>query len=147
MSLFYADQVDLIKETRKELKKRVRAVVDKVGPKLFKNFDKMRLIMFDPESGRGSKNPSERNHGKVQGAMGRSNSFVPDTTNLNKLAQPNENLGGSFHEGDKRLSKFSKLKNDTEHSFEIGKTITDYDLDYLEELEMEKAFNVFKEAI
>jgi hypothetical protein len=31
------------------LKKKVRAVVDKVGPKIFKNFDKMRLIMFDPK--------------------------------------------------------------------------------------------------
>jgi hypothetical protein len=33
------------------LKKRVRAVVDRVGPKVFKNFEKMRMIMFDPSSG------------------------------------------------------------------------------------------------
>jgi hypothetical protein len=39
----------LIKETRKTLKKQVREIVDKVGPQLYKNFDKMRLIMFDPK--------------------------------------------------------------------------------------------------
>jgi hypothetical protein len=48
VSLFYTDQVQLIKNTRKLLKKRVRDVVDKVGPKIFKNFNKLRQIMFDP---------------------------------------------------------------------------------------------------
>jgi glycerol-3-phosphate O-acyltransferase / dihydroxyacetone phosphate acyltransferase len=48
LSLFYTDQVDLIKSTRKALKQKVRSVVDRVGPQVFKNFDKMRLIMFDP---------------------------------------------------------------------------------------------------
>jgi hypothetical protein len=46
--LFYTDQVDLIKSTRKALKQKVRSAVDRVGPQVFKNFDKMRLIMFDP---------------------------------------------------------------------------------------------------
>jgi glycerol-3-phosphate O-acyltransferase/dihydroxyacetone phosphate acyltransferase len=52
LSMFYTSQVDLIKQTRRTLKKKVRAVVDKVGPQIFKNFDKMRLIMFDPKKGR-----------------------------------------------------------------------------------------------
>ena len=42
VSLFYTDQVQFIKSTRKVLKKRVRDVVDKVGPKIFKNFNKLR---------------------------------------------------------------------------------------------------------
>ena len=130
-------------ETRKELKKRVRMVVDKVGPKLFKNFDKMRLIMFDPESRNGSKMGSE----KPGTGMGRSHSYAQNVGASNLAPLPQDNLYGSFHENDKLRSKLGKLKNDTEHSFEIGKSITDYDLDYLEELEMEKAFNVFKEAI
>ena len=50
LSLFYTDQVDLIKSTRKALKQKVRSVVDRVGPQVFKNFDKMRLIMFDPQN-------------------------------------------------------------------------------------------------
>jgi hemoglobin-like flavoprotein len=41
-------QVELIKETRKVLKKKIRKVVDQYGPKLFDNFDKMREVMFDP---------------------------------------------------------------------------------------------------
>ena len=49
VNLFYSDQVELIKVTRKELKKRVRGLVDKLGPRLFKNFDKMRHIMFDKD--------------------------------------------------------------------------------------------------
>lgn len=49
INLLYADQVELIKTTRKELKKRVRGLVDRLGPRLFKNFDKMRIIMFDKD--------------------------------------------------------------------------------------------------
>ena len=30
-------------------------------------------------------------------------------------------------------------------SFDLPKSITDYDLDYIEELELNKAFNVFKD--
>lgn len=48
LSLFYPDQVDMIKTSRKMLKRKVRATVDRIGPKIFKNFDKMKLIMFDP---------------------------------------------------------------------------------------------------
>ena len=55
LSLFYVGQVELIKTTRKVLKKKVRKVVDSVGPKVFKNFDKMRLIMFDPALSQGDK--------------------------------------------------------------------------------------------
>ena len=36
------------------MKKRVRALVDKLGPKIFKNFEKMRYIMFDKDKGIGS---------------------------------------------------------------------------------------------
>lgn len=50
VNLFYSDQVELIKVTRRELKKRVRGLVDRLGPRLFKNFDKMRVIMFDKDS-------------------------------------------------------------------------------------------------
>lgn len=45
ISLFYPDQIEAIKKVRKVLKTKVRHVVDQMGPKLFKNFDKMRLIM------------------------------------------------------------------------------------------------------
>jgi hypothetical protein len=43
--------VNLIKSTRKTLKKKVRNLVDTFGPKIYKNFDKMRVIMFNPASG------------------------------------------------------------------------------------------------
>jgi glycerol-3-phosphate O-acyltransferase/dihydroxyacetone phosphate acyltransferase len=49
LSLFYVSQVDVIKKTRRKLRNTVREVVDKVGPQVFKNFDKMRNIMFDPK--------------------------------------------------------------------------------------------------
>lgn len=42
--------MELIQSTRKALKKKIRETVDRVGPQVFKNFDKMRLIMFNPES-------------------------------------------------------------------------------------------------
>lgn len=54
LSIFYVGQVELIKSTRKVLKKKVRKIVDSIGPKVFKNFDKMRLIMFDPALSQGS---------------------------------------------------------------------------------------------
>lgn len=48
LSLFYVGQVELIKDTRKVLKKKIRKAVDEYGRKLFKNYDKMRDVMFDP---------------------------------------------------------------------------------------------------
>ena len=48
LSLFYVGQVELIKETRRVLKKKIREVVDNYGPQLFDNFHKMREVMFDP---------------------------------------------------------------------------------------------------
>jgi hypothetical protein len=69
LSLFYVGQVELIKTTRKVLKKKVRKVVDSVGPKVFKNFDKMRLIMFDPAISQGSaeKKKSMKKSSSVKG--------------------------------------------------------------------------------
>lgn len=40
----------------------MREVVDKVGPQLFKNFDKMRLIMFDPDRKKGRVTKSNSIH-------------------------------------------------------------------------------------
>ena len=47
--LFYRGQVKIIKETRKVLEEKIRKTVDKVGPELYKNFDKMKLIMRNPK--------------------------------------------------------------------------------------------------
>lgn len=60
LSLFYTGQVELIQQTRKVLKKKVRAAVDKVGPHLYKNFDTLRMVMFDPKSSPKKKKQRER---------------------------------------------------------------------------------------
>ena len=51
LSLFYPGQVALLRSTRRVLKKKVREQVDKIGYKVFKNFDKMKLIIKDPQLG------------------------------------------------------------------------------------------------
>jgi hypothetical protein len=42
----YSDKVDVLQAMRKNLKKEVRSCVDKIGPQMFKNFDKMKLVMM-----------------------------------------------------------------------------------------------------
>lgn len=89
----------MITSTRSVLKKKVREVVDKVGPKLFKNFEKLRVVVFDKDKRGGS-----------------------------------ENLGSS-----RRIREGSPRKSE--------KTETNYDLDYKEELELNLAFEIFKDIL
>ena len=58
IAFFYTDKVLLVQIMRKQLKKKVRGVVDSFGPQLYKNFDKLRLIAKEgsrPQSKAGSK--------------------------------------------------------------------------------------------
>lgn len=66
VNLFYSDQVELIKVTRRELKKRVRGLVDRLGPRLFKNFDKMRVIMFDKDPSKAKSAMSDAGSNRAQ---------------------------------------------------------------------------------
>lgn len=45
LAFFHTEQMLSIKLMRKQLKKQVRDTVNKIGPELFKNFDKLRFIM------------------------------------------------------------------------------------------------------
>lgn len=75
--------MELIKSTRKILKQKVRAIVDKVGPKLYKNFDKMRLIMRKPGSVRG-----DGSHSKYASRK----NLERRTSSVNALQVPEENF-------------------------------------------------------
>lgn len=44
---------------RKNLKKEVRSCVDKIGPQMFKNFDKMKLIMMKGSQGSRDDTPTQ----------------------------------------------------------------------------------------
>lgn len=44
VTFFYTEKVMDLKHTRRELKKKVRLVVNTLGPQLFKNFEKLQLI-------------------------------------------------------------------------------------------------------
>jgi len=88
LSLFYVGQVDLIKTTRKALKTKIRNIVDKLGPKVFKNFDKMRLIMLDPTA---TKKASRASGGEKKKYMSRSLSNM-NTNNMNKNNSIKENM-------------------------------------------------------
>uniref|UniRef100_A0A7S3FS93 Uncharacterized protein n=1 Tax=Strombidium rassoulzadegani TaxID=1082188 RepID=A0A7S3FS93_9SPIT len=131
LSLFYTNQVDLIKSTRKTLKTKVRTVVDKVGPQVFKNFDKMRLIMFDPSVG-----AVKRDH-------------VVKSNSTNKLTKSPQKARNPHSSSQAELGKKEPISNVSSRrpSFEMPntKSATDYDIDYLDELELNRAFNVFKD--
>jgi len=124
--------VELIKSTRKILKQKIRGVVDKVGPKLYKNFDKMRLVMREP----GSK--MRRRTASVHTGLGGNN--IPKE-NLRPVNEEINNVGNS-ELGD-HLFPQSRMSS-RRGSFEA---VTDYDLPYLDELEINRAFNVFDKNI
>jgi len=44
IALFHTDKINTLREHRKELKLKVRAQVNRIGPELFKNFNKLKLI-------------------------------------------------------------------------------------------------------
>ena len=77
MSLFYVGQVNLIKETRKTLKKQVREIVDKVGPQLYKNFDQMRMIMFDPSKSQSGEEKKGMRKSQSVSRLGLKGRFAP----------------------------------------------------------------------
>jgi len=57
-AFFYTDKVLHVQIMRKQLRKKVRQVVDNFGPQLYKNFDKLRLIAKEgsrPSSKAGSR--------------------------------------------------------------------------------------------
>jgi glycerol-3-phosphate O-acyltransferase/dihydroxyacetone phosphate acyltransferase len=133
LSLFYVGQVELIKTTRKVLKKKVRKVVDSFGPKVYKNFDKMRIIMFDPSASQDGDN--------LKKTLKKSSSV--------KGLQKQDPFETRKKSMDVRIASVNNMKNKGEigsnDSFEMPKTIySDVDLSYMDELELNRAFSVFK---
>ena len=123
----------MIKSTRKVLKKKVRKVVDSVGPKIFKNFDKMRQIMFDPAISQGSaeKKKSMKKSSSVKG--------------LSASKKDRQLRTGSMDFKHGSEANLINKQNSSNDSFEMPKTIySDVDLSYLDELELARAFNIFK---
>ena len=150
LSLFYVGQVELIKETRKVLKTKIRKVVDNYGAKLYPNYDKLREVMFDPSK-------SQRSRDRKR-SMKKSSS-VTRLTKEQELKQGirnqrlefkkhGSNLVGSMHEfqGDgKDINIDSSM-----HSFEMVETEfinENLNLDYIDELELNQAFSVFEKNI
>lgn len=115
----------MIKDARKSLKEKVRRIVDKVGPQIFKNFDKMRLIMRDPSTQSYRKNPIHSN--------------LPKTPVDMEDRVGNSELGVMMGRGSRNESRnISRAGSETVSA-------TNYDLDYLEEIELNKALNAFSE--
>jgi hypothetical protein len=54
IAFFHHDKMSDLKLLRKQLKKKVRGIVNTLGPQLFKNFDKLKLIMREGSSKQGS---------------------------------------------------------------------------------------------
>jgi len=44
MCLFYTEDMFVLKQMRKNLKKKIRAIIDKFGPEMFEDFDQMRVV-------------------------------------------------------------------------------------------------------
>ena len=137
LSLFYPNQVELIRTARSELKKKVEKAVNDVGPKVFPNFDKLQRIAKDPMS------YSMRQQEKQRMKKSASNINLRGHHNKSYLGfDQNFNPAASTREGDLGISMFSSRKTSFE---EPTPSATDYNLDYIEELELNKAFNVFKD--
>mmetsp|Transcript_37820 Transcript_37820/g.57887 ORF Transcript_37820/g.57887 Transcript_37820/m.57887 type:complete len:306 (-) Transcript_37820:21-938(-) len=132
LSLFYTNQVEYIKSTRKALKRKVRAIVDKVGPQVFKNYDKMKIIMFDPSVGKYIEKERKEKMQKSQSLTKLQKASKLETkSNLSTNALPFKTEAGSS----KPPSTVSMPKSAT----------SEIDLDYLDEIELNEAFNVFKD--
>jgi len=48
LTFFYTEEVINLKEMRKNLKKKIIAVVEKLGPQLFKNFEELKMVKRKP---------------------------------------------------------------------------------------------------
>ena len=150
MALFYVGQVELIQQTRKVLKKKVRTAVDKVGPQIYKNFDKMRMVMFDPTSSqkkrirrKSKREEEEKKFTKSQSHLNLQKHGFQNSLGLNRNHHNFASFHGSMKDGINPITMESRSSR--RGSFEYPVTPTDYDLDYLEELELNKAFNSFKD--
>ena len=44
LCLFYTEDMFTLKQMRKSIKKKIIAVVEKLGPEIFQDFDKLRLV-------------------------------------------------------------------------------------------------------
>jgi len=134
----------------------VRETVDKVGPQIYKNFDKMRLIMFDPtiseNNSRRNSRPSKTKRSASATKVDRlANSEMHQTQARLRLSK---GLANSMIESgdDQQLvqpgspSKVIESAASSNYKYDgYTKSITDYDLDYKDELELNRAFNVFKD--
>lgn len=127
------------------MKDKINKVVDKVGPNVFPDYERLRIIAKDPESHRRKK--EEREEQKTR--MKKSASFA-DLTPMSNTVGKDLNykktnvLATSMREGENDRAKES-IYSSRRGSFDFPKSLDDYDLDYLEELEMNKAFNIFKD--
>eukprot|EP00347_Sterkiella_histriomuscorum_P005857 403355010 len=66
LAFFYTDKIHDLQIMRKELKKKVKGIVNDFGPQLFKNFDQLRLIVKEGtnQESRGNSNPNSRSASK-----------------------------------------------------------------------------------
>lgn len=86
--------------------------------------------MFDPASSQKGDNKNKK-----------AGSFVVQTNDEKTISKENnpKSTGGEI------LEKPLEFDSERRHSFDFPKSITDYDLDYLEELELNRAFNVLED--
>jgi hypothetical protein len=155
ISLFYPGQVELIRNTRKILKKKIRAAVDKVGPQVFKNFDKLKLVMFE------SKDKKVKGLRKINSVHDLDPEGNRDTTSLNipsptktAVNSPKKNKKISFdlvsseNVSIDRQSNFNiEIRNlENLHRSETSKSGTNYNLEYKDEIELNQAFNMLTDV-
>ena len=135
--------MELIQTARHQLKKKVDFAVNTVGPKLFPNFDKLRNIAKDPRSYR--KRYDEKQLIKKSSSnlnFKQSLAAKSSRDNLRADARYRPHHAASVRDlVDQNPSMYSSRRQ----SFDELQSVTDYDLDYQEELELNKAFNVFKD--
>ena len=117
--MFYPGQVELIKSTRKVLKQKVRECVDKVGPKLYKNFDKMRLVMLKPGRGKsGEEKLKYSTHKRTSSARKTTSTAIDE--NLNPVSNEEIKNVGNSELGELVLpvSRFSSSRRSNSDEFQ-----------------------------
>ena len=114
---------------------------------MYKNFDRMRMIMFNPKSSKGGSVKSEhmrRSTSVMQMKPSGLGNFRSRGAGKNLISSCHENMDNvdTNHMDGASVSAQSKVEDNLEFS---NFAQSELNLDYLDELELNRAFSIFKD--
>ena len=127
-------------------------MVDRFGPQVFKNFDKMKIVKFGSKnSEKGGSQAGHKRPEPMAREAGADSLRVPGSTrteqNTPQKTTKRAQFGGSENPSEKGDQSDSASRRSLgPPRSETNKSETDYNLEYRDEIELNQAFNMFKDV-